>query len=125
MKYSKKQILVSFIAIIGLIYLSYYIFPSQNEALCREEFYMFNKSFNGIVTKKYIDSSQHNYPIVEYRSSNEQNIKRLNLSLESGFLYNFLQKGDYIEKPSESLAVTINDSLTARINYGVNCDWER
>ena len=125
-QYSKRNVFLSLIIILSLIILVNVLFPSKREHLCAEEQIMKERSLDGKIKNKYIDKENHNYEIIEYiELGTPSDTIKLNLTLDTGKLFNTLKPGDYIRKEKEALLVHINKGDTSiRIDYGVQCNGE-
>lgn len=63
-------------------------------------------SFNGIISKKYINRKQHNYPILEIVRTDKKN-QEINLSTDKSGLFEYVQVKDSIIKVPGSLDVHV------------------
>ncbi len=64
-----------------------------------------NKYYNGVVVKKYIDSSEHSYKTVEIKNFGNSEVDKLILDFDTTALYRRLNLNDSIYKQ------TGNDSM--------------
>jgi hypothetical protein len=69
------------------------------------KFYM-ELNFNGIISKKFINKSQHNYPILEIKQSGKK-IQEVNLSTDNSGLFEYVQENDSIVKKHGLLTVHV------------------
>jgi hypothetical protein len=63
-------------------------------------------SFSGVISKKYINKKQHNYPILEVMKSDNK-IQEINLSTDNSGLFEYVQKKDSVVKMRGSLDVHV------------------
>ena len=87
------------LVIIIIIYSNY-----SNRNYCIK--YLKELEFNGILTKKYIDKKQHNYPMIELYSLRNPR-QQINLDLDQSGMFNYVETGDSLIKISGELKVLI------------------
>jgi hypothetical protein len=99
-KKSIKGYMIFFIIIIGLIIYSNY--SGKNSCLKNVN----ELNFNGVIVKKYYDTKQHNYAIIELFSLNDSIVK-INLTNDHSGIFDYVQKNDSLIKRSGELDVKI------------------
>jgi hypothetical protein len=62
-------------------------------------------ALNGIVSKKYVDKKQHNYPILEIQSN--EGIQEVNLCNDNSGLFDYVQESDSVVKIEGTLNVIV------------------
>lgn len=80
-----------------------YAITYYNEIRLKEETTKID--FKGIISAKYIDKSDHNRPKIEIKSSTKTIV--YDLENEKSGLFEYVNKGDSIEKLSNSVSVHI------------------
>jgi len=77
---------------------------------------------DGVVLKKYIDSSQHSFPTVEIKNLNDFKIEILNLNLDTSGIYNKINLNDTLSKETGKDEVFVikgkEKVLLSRIDFG-------
>lgn len=77
---------------------------------------------NGIVLKKYIDSSQHSFPTIEIENLKDYKIEKLNLNLDTSGIYNKISVNDTLSKETGKDEVFVikgkEKILLAKIDFG-------
>ncbi len=74
---------------------------------------------DGVVVKKYIDKTQHSYPIIEIKEGS--GINKLNLELELSALFDKIEIDDVISKKANNDSIVIfrqNKTFVMGFNYG-------
>ncbi len=77
---------------------------------------------NGIVLKKYIDSSQHSFPTIEIENLKDYKIEKVNLNLDTSGIYNKISVNDTLSKETGKDEVFLikgeEKILLAKIDFG-------
>ena len=92
-----------------VLFLALIIFLNQLNTKCSNKqsmkFYM-ELNFKGVISKKYINKRQHNYPILEVMQLDEK-IQEVNLSTDNSGLFEYVQEKDSIVKTQGLLNVHV------------------
>ncbi|MDB5199283.1 MAG: hypothetical protein JWO92_1246 [Chitinophagaceae bacterium] len=95
-----KKIYYTFLPIAVLIFfIIRFVIPQlskDSRCITHNEFLRIN--LNGVVLKKYIDSSEHSFPIIEIKNFNSSSIEKLNLNLDTSGIYNKINIQDTLNK---------------------------
>ena len=121
-QYSLKANLIGGIIFIILFLIFIWLQPSIKDINCSHFKTLKNVSYKGVVINKFIDSTQHNYPIVVVRQI-DNSIYKFDLTHDRSGLYRFLQIGDSIVKSKGAYNIEVIRSGMERIfilDYG--CD---
>ena len=82
---------------------------------------------NGIVLKKYIDSSQHSYPTIEVENLQDFKIEKLNLDLDTSGIYYKVNIYDTLAKEigEDEIFVIKNKEkiLLSKIDFGCSIQY--
>lgn len=109
--------------IIGILFLviMYHIVPSQKESICNYHIEFEQMDVNGIVTQKYIDSTQHSTPIIIVSNFNSKSIT-IDLFGDTSSSFDVITIGDTIYKPlySDTLTIRNGSVITRKIDF--ECD---
>ena len=71
----------------------------------REKDYILKEEYSGIVTKKYVDSLQHNYKTIIVKD--EKSNKKLLFDFVLNDVYQFIKEGDSLSKNKGSLDLNL------------------
>lgn len=97
------------------------ILPIKEIANCNSHNKMKKEAINAIVTRKYVDRSNHFVNTIELINSDSSRVKYVFIRDHSG-LYDYLQKNDIVNKDKGSMKVLVkrdNNTVYFRLNY--NC----
>ena len=81
------------------------IMPSGDEIARMERKKVAADEYVGLVVAKYIDTKEHGYKTLEIDNGHE--IQKIRFIRDTSRLYNYLQIGDSIYKPSGTMKVTV------------------
>ncbi len=120
----RKYYLIALSLPIGIIIAFTFFFIQVPKAMigdpCEYEERFRNRKWNGIVIKKYKDSSNHNYETIEINSGSESElIRELTLFSETNFAK--INIGDSISKEKGDLFATLfmeNEEIILNADYG-------
>jgi len=100
-----------------------WLLPDLKETPCVLKRDFVGHSYIGIVKKKYVDTKQHSYPIVEILNQKDS-ILKLNLVLEKNRIYNKISEGAYLYKleGADSVFIMKGDKkiFIGKASYGCN-----
>lgn len=104
-------------------YLISLLLPSPMDSRCIMQANFSNHYYKGVVKNKYIDFTQHSYPIVEIESRTDSVIK-LNLVLEKNGIFEKLNIGAHIYKPKgmDTIFVIKNSKMISIGEADFGCD---
>ena len=95
-----------------------------NYSLCNDEESLREEYWGGVVSRKFLDSKNHNYRTLEIVDSarSRTRIYRLILSNDKSGLYHYVSEGDSIVKQSGSLAaIVIHDTREREFIIDLGC----
>lgn len=95
------------------------LLPSKSEVFTNTRKAFFNINFKGYVINKYIDKTNHSYPIVVFKSVDDSSIIKLNFVKENSGLYNLIEINDTIQKKSNTFIIKI-DTIEYYINQSIS-----
>jgi hypothetical protein len=113
----KRWTLISFILVIIFL-----VYQTMNLPSC-EVYYEQEKEihYNGIITKKFIDEKEHNYPIIKIDEG--EKIIVYNLSSDISGLFDFLKEGDrVIKRQGTNNIVVQRDGKEASFTLDYGCE---
>ena len=107
------------LAVIGVLLCFWYVFKTTSsdiENSCLEYNYFVNLNIQGIVTKKYIDSNDHNIPTIEWRKKSDK-LDTLTLLFDTTNAFSLIQLNDSIIKRNNSdlLIIKKEDTIINKI----------
>ena len=93
--------------IIGLIIMAiWFYFQIRKQGTCKEaENKEFHIEYNGVVIKKYIDKTNHNFEIIEI--GNKDQIQKIMMDWDKSGLFEYVKEEDSIIKELNSLEVKV------------------
>lgn len=95
-------------------------FSKNSRCITYDEF--LKTSLNGVVLKKYIDSSEHSFPIIEIKNFKELGTEKLNLNLDNSGVYDKINIQDTLNKEigKDEIFVIKNREkiLLSKIDFG-------
>lgn len=107
----------------SLLYLFYFT-NNFNQAECTRLKDFKNLKLSGVIINKFIDSSEHSYPLIIIRDTLQKGKVAINLIYDTTKAYNILNIGDSIKKDFGSLYIQKKVSgkylKLSRIDFG--CD---
>ena len=117
----KKQTIIGIFAIVFFFATIFIFTPSVEQGECDafNDFKML--TIDGIVSKKYIDSTQHSYPIIVIQNSHEKKLDTLNLVFEKTGAFQVISLYDTIQKKANDDVLIIISGTThtsKRIDFG-------
>ncbi|MCU0322602.1 MAG: hypothetical protein MUE72_09315, partial [Chitinophagaceae bacterium] len=98
---------------------------SLNESRCKSEIRANELAFEGVVTKKFLDSSSHMWETVKYLTYDKKEQSTLLFMNDQSGAFDFIIVGDSIFKRKNSLEFTIrraSNLKTYKLNYGCNAN---
>jgi hypothetical protein len=99
----KYRLLINFIVVTIVFIIMYYnLVPSEEENNCMLDKRFRNLVFDGVITNKYYDKTEHSYPTLDVKALNNDSIQKINLIGEKSHLFNLLQTSDTILKEKHS-----------------------
>jgi hypothetical protein len=79
-------------------------------------------NLDGVVQKKYIDSSQHSFPTIEIQNLKDFKIKKLNLILDTSGFFDRINLNDTLKKEIGSSEIHVlrenTEELLLKIDFG-------
>lgn len=116
-----KKGLIILILIVGFYGAIFYFFPSlsENDCIWDEKFKALE--LNGVIEKKYIDSNQHSYPMIEIRQFGGDSLALINLIGDTTNSFNKLNIGDTIRKSSGNNSIKLknrNGEYEIAVDFG-------
>jgi hypothetical protein len=113
-------------AIFGIIVLIFILLYGMDH--CFKEWQGGRLSYQGIVTKKYQDSTNHNFYTLELNGSDEHHLVDFGSRNENEKVYSQISMGDSVVKTKGSYELhvfTKEDKKEFVIDYGCEKDWWR
>ena len=115
------KILIPIVIILLFFIIMTHIVPGMNESICNYHVEFEQMDINGIVTQKYIDSTQHSTPIIVVSNFNSKSIT-IDLFGDTSSSFDVITIGDTIYKPlySDTLTIRNGSVITRKIDF--ECD---
>ena len=111
----KKALLIIIIWIIVLIVGSRILrYFNENDTGCTLAEYVYVQDINAVVTKKFINSSEHNYETIIYRGDDGAEDHMVFSGPEYGALFDFLSVRDSIIKTKNSFFYRVRSKATGK-----------
>lgn len=118
-----KRVSILLLVAIALIYIFFFSI-SFNQAECTYLIDFKKLKFSGIIINKFIDSSEHSYPLIIVKDTDVRENITINLVYDTTKTFNILNIGDSIKKEFGSLYIQKKVGSKyiklARIDFG--CD---
>lgn len=111
------------IYLIGFFLFVINFFPSLSEANCIKDEEFKKIELNGVVEKKYIDSSQHSYPMIEVRQFDVDILVVINLVGDIINSFDKIQINDTVKKSREDNSISLRrkeGELVISVDFGCN-----
>lgn len=102
---SNYKVVIGLIVVITFFILLIKKIPTNNEIVKNTNSTFSEMSFYGYVINKYIDTNNHNYPILIIKSLNDSNFIKLDLLREVSGFYTDVNKKDTVFKELNSMDV--------------------
>jgi hypothetical protein len=106
-----------------LVILFHVIFPSLNTQNngCREYKLMLKENISSVITKKYIDTVNHNFKTIEFFDIDGNKVDKILLE-EYGKMYQIINVGDsLIKKPEDDMYTIISNGNFKRLRFNNFC----
>ena len=129
MNWLRKRGVIIWIALGAIGYITVELMIANDEritnySLCNDEEAVRMEYWGGVVSRKFLDSENHNYKTLEIkeRANNRSRTFRLILSNDKSGLYPYVSEGDSIVKQSGSLAAkVIHDTVEREFIIDLGC----
>lgn len=120
MKNKNVKAIISFVIMLVFFYWVYFFTPTLKESACGayKDFKLLQ--INGVVEKKYVDSSEHSYPILEVRNFANK-LDTLNLVFDETDFFELIKINDTLIKNINDKLILIknkNGSYKKELNFG-------
>jgi hypothetical protein len=112
----KLKVILVIIAWVFLYIIVYHIYPYLNRknsgcALTRETYI---EEIKGVVRKKFVDSSQHNFETIIYETNDKKQGTMIFATIEYGDMYEYLHESDSIIKKGNSYLYRVKSADTRK-----------
>jgi len=116
-----KKVLLIFILTVGFFFATIYFFPSLSDSECIWDKKFKEIELNGVVEKKYLDSIQHSYPMIEIRQFGIDTLIMINLIGDTTNSYYKIELGDTIKKSKGNNLIRLrkkNAEFAVTVDFG-------
>lgn len=118
--YSKLRFWLSIVAVSSLVL--YLIFGnSLQDEICKNFKIAKHLEFEGVIKKKYLDTLEHNYSILEIEKFESRQKLKINLTNDRSKLFSFVQESDTIIKTKGTKFEVRRNGLTKYFDLDFNC----
>jgi hypothetical protein len=94
---------------------------SKDEYGCREYKLMLKENISSVITKKYIDTVNHNFKTIEFFDIDGNKVAKILLE-EYGKMYQIINVGDsLIKKPDDDMYTIISNGNFKRLRFNNFC----
>jgi hypothetical protein len=119
----KKIKIILFIVVITFIVCLYFLFGTEKK--CRGNEFFKNISFQGVVSKKYLDPTQHLIPVIDLVELQSNKINTIDFFLDISNSYDKIEISDTILKKEGSMDIYIikNNNAVFLTKVDFSCQW--
>lgn len=118
-----KRTIIGILLVTILFFLIVCLLPTLKDSECIWNNELKKIKLNGVVTKKYIDSTNHSFPFLEIKQFVSDTVIKVGLVGDTSNAYNIISVGDTIAKTKGSNLILLQNSqgkTVVKIDFGCN-----